>query len=139
MSQKQYNEWRLKAEDFASEWIKNMAKKVEANPNYKPDSIDSVAEYKLYNIVKDKDNFSNLRSQIEKAFSYELAKNIVVMLFLRLSKTLITLTSKLFYKLLALYPLMVSILIRTMLIRTDIKRNMILISISSRKRLLSVI
>jgi hypothetical protein len=74
MSQKQYNEWRLKAEDFASEWIKNMAKKVEANPNYKPDSIDSVAEYKLYNIVKDKDNFSNLRSQIEKAFSYELAK-----------------------------------------------------------------
>ena len=76
MSQKQYNEWRLKAEDFASEWIKNMAKKVEANPNYKPDSIGSVAEYKLYNIVKDKDNFSNLRSQIEKAFSYELAKKI---------------------------------------------------------------
>ena len=35
MSQKQYNEWRLKAEDFASEWIKNMAKEVlNVNSNF---------------------------------------------------------------------------------------------------------
>jgi hypothetical protein len=74
MSQEEYNAWRLKVEEKTENFIKKMDKMVSNKPGYMPDTINSVLNYRLYQILKNSDK-SELREKLEKQFQGELVGN----------------------------------------------------------------
>ena len=78
MTQEEYNTWRGKAADETREFINKMDKKLADNPDYRPDTLNSVLEYRLYQVFKNS-NIDNLRENLENQFYGELVgSNLVV-------------------------------------------------------------
>ena len=74
MTQEEYNAWRAKAADETREFINKMDKKLAENPDYRPDTLNSVLEYRLYQVFKNS-NIDNLRENLENQFYGELVGN----------------------------------------------------------------
>lgn len=74
MTQEEYNAWRAKAADATREFMNKMDKKLADNPNYRPDTLNSVLEYRLYQVFKNS-NIDNLRENLENQFYGELVGN----------------------------------------------------------------
>ena len=78
MTQDEYNAWRGKAADETREFVKKMDKKLADNPDYRPDTLNSVLEYRLYQVFKNS-NIDNLRENLENQFYGELVgSNLVI-------------------------------------------------------------
>lgn len=77
MTQEEYNAWRGKAADTTREFMNKMDKKLADNPDYRPDTLNSVLEYRLYQVFKNS-NIDNLRENLEKQFYGELVGNNLV-------------------------------------------------------------
>lgn len=77
MTQEEYNTWRGKAADETREFMNKMDKKLADNPNYRPDTLNSVLEYRLYQVFKNS-NIDNLRENLENQFYGELVGNNLV-------------------------------------------------------------
>lgn len=78
MTQEEYNTWRGKAADETREFMNKMDKKLADNPDYRPDTLNSVLEYRLYQVFKNS-NIDNLRENLENQFYGELVgSNLVV-------------------------------------------------------------
>lgn len=78
MTQEEYNAWRAKAADATREFMNKMDKKLTDNPNYRPDTLNSVLEYRLYQVFKNS-NIDNLRENLENQFYGELVgSNLVI-------------------------------------------------------------
>ena len=78
MTQEEYNAWRAKAADATREFMNKMDKKLADNPNYRPDTLNSVLEYRLYQVFKNS-NIDNLRENLENQFYGELVgSNLVI-------------------------------------------------------------
>ena len=78
MTQEEYNAWRGKAADETREFMNKMDKKLADNPNYRPDTLNSVLEYRLYQVFKNS-NIDNLRENLENQFYGELVgSNLVI-------------------------------------------------------------
>lgn len=78
MTQEEYNAWRAKAADETREFMNKMDKKLADNPDYRPDTLNSVLEYRLYQVFKNS-NIDNLRENLENQFYGELVgSNLVV-------------------------------------------------------------
>ena len=78
MTQEEYNAWRGKATDETREFMNKMDKKLADNPDYRPDTLNSVLEYRLYQVFKNS-NIDNLRENLENQFYGELVgSNLVV-------------------------------------------------------------
>ena len=78
MTQEEYNAWRGKAADETREFMNKMDKKLADNPDYRPDILNSVLEYRLYQVFKNS-NIDNLRENLENQFYGELVgSNLVV-------------------------------------------------------------
>lgn len=77
MTQEEYNAWRAKAADATREFMNKMDKKLADNPNYRPDTLNSVLEYRLYQVFKNS-NIDNLRENLENQFYGELVGNNLV-------------------------------------------------------------
>ena len=77
MTQEEYNAWRGKAADETREFMNKMDKKLADNPDYRPDTLNSVLEYRLYQVFKNS-NIDNLRENLEKQFYGELVGNNLV-------------------------------------------------------------
>lgn len=78
MTQEEYNTWRGKAADETREFMSKMDKKLTENPDYRPDTLNSVLEYRLYQVFKNS-NIDNLRENLENQFYGELVgSNLVV-------------------------------------------------------------
>ena len=78
MTQEEYNAWRAKAADETREFMNKMDKKLAENPDYRPDTLNSVLEYRLYQVFKNS-NIDNLRENLENQFYGELVGyNLVV-------------------------------------------------------------
>ena len=78
MTQEEYNAWRAKAADETREFMNKMDKKLTENPDYRPDTLNSVLEYRLYQVLKNS-NIDNLRENLENQFYGELVgSNLVV-------------------------------------------------------------
>ena len=78
MTQEEYNTWRGKAADETREFINKMDKKLADNPDYRPDTLNSVLEYRLYQVFKNS-NIDNLRENLENQFYGELVgSNLVI-------------------------------------------------------------
>ena len=79
MSQDEYNMWRYKAEKGLDALIKRMEKLLSERPGYEPDTLSSVLNYRLYNIIKDRDVWKRseeeTRKNIEKRFGDDLLGN----------------------------------------------------------------
>lgn len=74
MTQEEYNAWRAKAADETREFMNKMDKKLADNPDYRPDTLNSVLEYRLYQVFKNS-NIDNLRENLENQFYGELVGN----------------------------------------------------------------
>lgn len=74
MTQEEYNAWRAKAADATREFMNKMDKKLADNPDYRPDTLNSVLEYRLYQVFKNS-NIDNLRENLENQFYGELVGN----------------------------------------------------------------
>ena len=74
MTQEEYNAWRAKAADATREFMNKMDQKLADNPNYRPDTLNSVLEYRLYQVFKNS-NIDNLRENLENQFYGELVGN----------------------------------------------------------------
>ena len=78
MTQEEYNAWRAKAADETREFMNKMDKKLTENPDYRPDTLNSVLEYRLYQVFKNS-NIDNLRENLENQFYGELVgSNLVI-------------------------------------------------------------
>lgn len=77
MTQEEYNAWRGKAADETREFMNKMDKKLADNPDYRPDTLNSVLEYRLYQVFKNS-NIDNLRENLENQFYGELVGNNLV-------------------------------------------------------------
>lgn len=77
MTQEEYNAWRAKAADETREFMNKMDKKLADNPDYRPDTLNSVLEYRLYQVFKNS-NIDNLRENLENQFYGELVGNNLV-------------------------------------------------------------
>lgn len=77
MTQEEYNAWRAKAADETREFMNKMDKKFADNPDYRPDTLNSVLEYRLYQVFKNS-NIDNLRENLENQFYGELVGNNLV-------------------------------------------------------------
>lgn len=78
MTQEEYNAWRGKAADETREFMNKMDKKLADNPDYRPDTLNSVLEYRLYQVFKNS-NIDNLRENLENQFYGELVgSNLVI-------------------------------------------------------------
>ena len=77
MTQDEYNAWRGKAADTTREFMNKMDKKLADNPDYRPDTLNSVLEYRLYQVFKNS-NIDNLRENLENQFYGELVGNNLV-------------------------------------------------------------
>lgn len=77
MTQEEYNAWRAKAADATREFMNKMDKKLADNPDYRPDTLNSVLEYRLYQVFKNS-NIDNLRENLENQFYGELVGNNLV-------------------------------------------------------------
>lgn len=77
MTQDEYNAWRAKAADETREFMNKMDKKLADNPDYRPDTLNSVLEYRLYQVLKNS-NIDNLRENLENQFYGELVGNNLV-------------------------------------------------------------
>ena len=77
MTQEEYNAWRGKAADATREFMNKMDKKLADNPDYRPDTLNSVLEYRLYQVLKNS-NIDNLRENLENQFYGELVGNNLV-------------------------------------------------------------
>lgn len=78
MTQEEYNTWRGKAADTTREFMNKMDKKLADNPDYRPDTLNSVLEYRLYQVFKNS-NIDNLRENLENQFYGELVGyNLVI-------------------------------------------------------------
>ena len=78
MTQEEYNTWRGKAADETREFMNKMDKKLAENPDYRPDTLNSVLEYRLYQVFKNS-NIDNLRENLENQFYGELVgSNLVI-------------------------------------------------------------
>lgn len=77
MTQEEYNTWRGKAADETREFMNKMDKKLADNPDYRPDTLNSVLEYRLYQVFKNS-NIDNLRENLENQFYGELVGNNLV-------------------------------------------------------------
>ena len=77
MTQDEYNAWRGKAADETREFMNKMDKKLADNPDYRPDTLNSVLEYRLYQVFKNS-NIDNLRENLENQFYGELVGNNLV-------------------------------------------------------------
>lgn len=78
MTQEEYNAWRAKAADETREFMNKMDKKLADNPDYRPDTLNSVLEYRLHQVFKNS-NIDNLRENLENQFYGELVgSNLVV-------------------------------------------------------------
>lgn len=78
MTQEEYNAWRAKAADETREFMNKMDKKLADNPDYRPDTLNSVLEYRLYQVFKNS-NIDNLRENLENQFYGELVgSNLVI-------------------------------------------------------------
>ena len=77
MTQDEYNAWRGKAADETREFMNKMDKKLAENPDYRPDTLNSVLEYRLYQVLKNS-NIDNLRENLENQFYGELVGNNLV-------------------------------------------------------------
>lgn len=71
MTEEEYNAWRTKAADKTKEFIAKMDKKLADKPDYLPDTLNSVLEYRLYQVLKNS-NTDNLRKKLEDQFYGEL-------------------------------------------------------------------
>ena len=71
MTEEEYNAWRTKAADKTKEFMKRMDKKLADRPDYLPDTLNSVLEYRLYQLLKNS-NTDNLRKNLEDQFYGEL-------------------------------------------------------------------
>lgn len=74
MTQEEYNAWRAKAADATRDFMNKMDKKLANNPDYRPDTLNSVLEYRLYQVFKNS-NIDNLRENLENQFYGELVGN----------------------------------------------------------------
>lgn len=74
MTQEEYNAWRAKAADATRDFMNKMDKKLADNPDYRPDTLNSVLEYRLYQVFKNS-NIDNLRENLENQFYGELVGN----------------------------------------------------------------
>ena len=74
MTQEEYNAWRAKAANETREFMNKMDKKLADNPDYHPDTLNSVLEYRLYQVFKNS-NIDNLRENLENQFYGELVGN----------------------------------------------------------------
>ena len=78
MTQEEYNAWRAKAADETREFMNKMDKKLTENTDYRPDTLNSVLEYRLYQVFKNS-NIDNLRENLENQFYGELVgSNLVI-------------------------------------------------------------
>ena len=78
MTQDEYNAWRGKAADETREFMNKMDKKLADNPDYRPDTLNSVLEYRLYQVFKNS-NIDNLRENLENQFYGELVgSNLII-------------------------------------------------------------
>lgn len=77
MTQEEYNAWRAKAADETREFVRKMDKMLADNPDYRPDTLNSVLEYRLYQVFKNS-NIDNLRENLENQFYGELVGNNLV-------------------------------------------------------------
>lgn len=78
MTQEEYNAWRAKAADETREFMNKMDKKLTENSDYRPDTLNSVLEYRLYQVFKNS-NIDNLRENLENQFYGELVgSNLVI-------------------------------------------------------------
>ena len=78
MTQEEYNTWRGKAADETREFMNKMDKKLADKPDYRPDTLNSVLEYRLYQVFKNS-NIDNLRENLENQFYGELVgSNLVI-------------------------------------------------------------
>ena len=78
MTQEEYNTWRGKAADTTREFMNKMDKKLADKPDYRPDTLNSVLEYRLYQVLKNS-NIDNLRENLENQFYGELVgSNLVI-------------------------------------------------------------
>lgn len=79
MSQDEYNMWRYKAERGLEALIKRIEKLLSERPGYEPDTLTSVLNYRLYQIIKDRDVWKRseeeTRKNIEKRFGDDLLGN----------------------------------------------------------------
>lgn len=77
MTGDEYNAWRGKAADETREFVKKMDKMLADKPDYRPDTLNSVLEYRLYQMLKNS-NIDNLRENLENQFYGELVGNNLV-------------------------------------------------------------
>lgn len=77
MTGDEYNAWRGKAADETREFMNKMDKKLADKPDYRPDTLNSVLEYRLYQVLKNS-NIDNLRENLENQFYGELVGNNLV-------------------------------------------------------------
>ena len=78
MTEEEYNAWRGKAADETREFMNKMDKKLADKPDYRPDTLNSVLEYRLYQVLKNS-NIDNLRENLENQFYGELVgSNLVI-------------------------------------------------------------
>ena len=77
MTQDEYNAWRGKAADETREFVRKMDKMLADKPDYRPDTLNSVLEYRLYQVLKNS-NIDNLRENLENQFYGELVGNNLV-------------------------------------------------------------
>ncbi len=77
MTGDEYNAWRGKAADETREFVKKMDKMLADRPDYRPDTLNSVLEYRLYQVLKNS-NIDNLRENLENQFYGELVGNNLV-------------------------------------------------------------
>ena len=78
MTGEEYNAWRGKAADETREFMNKMDKMLADNPDYRPDTLNSVLEYRLYQVLKNS-NIDNLRENLENQFYGELVGyNLVI-------------------------------------------------------------
>lgn len=77
MTVEEYNAWRAKAADETREFVRKMDKMLADNPDYRPDTLNSVLEYRLYQVLKNS-NIDNLRENLENQFYGELVGNNLV-------------------------------------------------------------
>ena len=77
MTGEEYNAWRGKAADETREFVRKMDKMLADKPDYRPDTLNSVLEYRLYQVLKNS-NIDNLRENLENQFYGELVGNNLV-------------------------------------------------------------
>lgn len=77
MTGDEYNAWRGKAADETREFVRKMDKMLADKPDYRPDTLNSVLEYRLYQVFKNS-NIDNLRENLENQFYGELVGNNLV-------------------------------------------------------------